>query len=88
MFVCVFVCVCPQDLEELAGASLAVFEVTELMADECPDADAVGADTLGDLNRQLLAAHEGLREVLAHAEQHEKERCDVEQHEEEQQVAQ
>jgi hypothetical protein len=71
---CTFVC--PQDLEELAGASLAVFEVTELMADECPDAEAVGADTLSDLNQQLLAAHEALRELLTRAEQHDKEQGD------------
>jgi hypothetical protein len=74
VYVCV--CVCQQDLEELASASLAVFEVTELMADECPDAEAVGADTLSELNRQLLAAHEGLRELLTQAEQHEKEQDD------------
>lgn len=76
---CVCVYVCSQDLEELGSASLAVFEVTELMADECPDAEAVGADTLSELNRQLLAAHEGLRELLMQAEQHEKERNEDEQ---------
>uniref|UniRef100_A0A383W7V5 Cytochrome c domain-containing protein n=1 Tax=Tetradesmus obliquus TaxID=3088 RepID=A0A383W7V5_TETOB len=59
----------PQDFEEVASASLAVFEVTELMADECPDADAVGAEQLSSLAAQLTAAHERLQELLAQAQQ-------------------
>ncbi|WIA20080.1 hypothetical protein OEZ85_005940 [Tetradesmus obliquus] len=59
----------PQDFEEVASASLAVFEVTELMADECPDAEAVGAEQLTSLAAQLAAAHERLQELLAQAQQ-------------------
>jgi hypothetical protein len=46
-----------------------VFEVTELMADECPDADAVGAEQLSSLSKQLTAAHERMQELLAQAQQ-------------------
>lgn len=60
---------CLQDFEEVASASLAVFEVTELMADECPDAEAVGAEQLTSLAAQLAAAHERLQELLAQAQQ-------------------
>lgn len=60
-----------QDLEEVGGASLAVFEVTELMADECPDPEAVGAEQLSSLNQQLLSAHEGLLKLLERAQSHE-----------------
>jgi hypothetical protein len=58
-----------QDFEEVASASLAVYEVTELMADECPDADAVGAEQLSSLAGQLTAAHERLQELLTLAQQ-------------------
>jgi hypothetical protein len=62
---------CLQDLEELGSAALAVFEVTELMADECPDPEAVGAEQLSALNQQLLAAHEEVARVLKQAQEHE-----------------
>jgi hypothetical protein len=39
------------------------------MADECPDADAVGAEQLSSLSKQLTAAHERLQELLALAQQ-------------------
>jgi hypothetical protein len=58
-----------QDFEEVASASLAAFEVTELMADECPDADAVGAEQLSSLGKQLATAHERLQELLVLAQQ-------------------
>ncbi|KAF6258238.1 Grap2 and cyclin-D-interacting-domain-containing protein [Scenedesmus sp. NREL 46B-D3] len=59
----------PQDFEEVASAALAVFEVTELMADECPNADAVGAQQLSSLAAQLTAAHERMQELLGQAQQ-------------------
>lgn len=62
---------CLQDLEELGSAALAVFEVTELMADECPDPEAVGAEQLSSLNQQLLAAHEEAARVLKQAQDEE-----------------
>lgn len=66
--VCVAAC-CLQDFEEVASAALAVFEVTELMADECPNADAVGAQQLSSLAAQLTAAHERMQELLGQAQQ-------------------
>jgi hypothetical protein len=60
-----------QDLKEVGGASLAVFEVTELMADECPDSEAVGPEQLSSLNQQLLSAHEALLKLLEQAQSHE-----------------
>jgi hypothetical protein len=59
-----------QDLKEVGGASLAVFEVTELMADECPDSEAVGAQQLSSLNQQLLSTHEALLKLLEQAQSH------------------
>lgn len=56
-----------QDFEEVGGAALAVFEVTELMADECPDPEAVGAEQLSSLNQQLLAAHQEVQQLLKQA---------------------
>jgi len=53
-----------QDFEEVGSASLAVFEVTELMADECPEPEAVGAEQLSSLNQQLLAAHEEVQKLM------------------------
>lgn len=64
---------CLQDLGELGSAALAVFEVTELMADECPDPEAVGAEQLSSLNQQLLAAHEEVARVLKQAQDEEEE---------------
>eukprot|EP00879_Flechtneria_rotunda_P011903 GHRR01012432.1.p1 GENE.GHRR01012432.1~~GHRR01012432.1.p1 ORF type:complete len:380 (+),score=184.22 GHRR01012432.1:128-1267(+) len=59
----------PQDFEEVGSAALALFEVTELMTDECPNAEAVGPEQLSSLASQLKAAHEQLREVLGQAQQ-------------------
>jgi hypothetical protein len=56
-----------QDLQEVSGSALAVFEVTELMADECPDPEAVGAEQLNSLNQQLLAAHKEVQQLLEQA---------------------
>jgi hypothetical protein len=56
-----------QDLEEVGGAALAVFEVTELMADECPDPEAVGAEQLSTLNQQLMTAHQQVQQLLDQA---------------------
>lgn len=64
-------CMSLQDFEEVASAALAVFEVTELMADECPDADAVGAELLSSLAAQLTEAHERVQDLLAVAHQSE-----------------
>eukprot|EP00882_Tetradesmus_deserticola_P030225 GHRQ01033922.1.p2 GENE.GHRQ01033922.1~~GHRQ01033922.1.p2 ORF type:complete len:168 (+),score=72.55 GHRQ01033922.1:330-833(+) len=59
----------PQDFEEVGSAALAVFEVTELMTDECPEPDAVGAQQLSRLAAQLTAAHERMQELLLQAQQ-------------------
>ncbi|KAF8063091.1 hypothetical protein HT031_003930 [Scenedesmus sp. PABB004] len=57
-----------QDFEEVGSAALAVFEVTELMADECPDADAVGAGELSALAAGLAAAHARVQAALGEAQ--------------------
>eukprot|EP00878_Enallax_costatus_P013356 GHUV01013963.1.p1 GENE.GHUV01013963.1~~GHUV01013963.1.p1 ORF type:complete len:406 (+),score=169.41 GHUV01013963.1:309-1526(+) len=49
----------PQDVEEVAGAAQAVFEITELMIDECPCGDQIGSEQLGTLAAALTAAHGG-----------------------------
>lgn len=54
-----------QDFAEVGGAAQAVFEVTELMVDECPSPDAVGAEGLSSLGQQLAAAHEAVQDKLA-----------------------
>lgn len=56
-----------QDFDEVEGAAKAVFEVTEMMTDECPDPEAVGAQQLSSLNKELEQAHEALQDTLQQA---------------------
>jgi hypothetical protein len=56
-----------QDHEEVAGAARAVFDVAEMMQDECPDAEAVGAEQLSTLSRQLNDAHDSVQQLLEQA---------------------
>lgn len=40
------------------------------MADECPDAEAVGTEQLSGLAAQLAAAHERMQQLLSDAASH------------------
>lgn len=60
-----------QDFEEVASAGLAVFEITELMIDECPDAEAIGDEQLSSLMAALATAHDRLSGLTHEAQQQE-----------------
>jgi hypothetical protein len=74
-------------LEEVAGAALAVYGVSEMMADECPDAESVGAAALAELGQTLAAAHERLQQLLARAKEQQDGEGTEEQEADEQQQA-
>lgn len=60
-----------QDFEEVASASAAVFEVTEMIADECPTADSIGPQQLNSLTAALTAAYDKMSELVQQAQQQE-----------------
>jgi hypothetical protein len=74
-------------LEEVAGAALAVYGVSEMMADECPVAESVGAAALAELGQTLAAAHERLQQLLARAKEQQDGEGTEEQEADEQQQA-
>lgn len=61
----------PQDFDEVASASQAVFDVTELMIDECPCADRIESQQLTSLTDALVAAHDKVKELVQQAQQQE-----------------
>jgi hypothetical protein len=74
MFLLLLVLTChQQDSAEVGSAALAMYEVTELMCDECPDADALGAERHNMLLSKLLAAHEQVQRLPGTADQQKEE---------------